>query len=260
MRPAVTASMCAASLTLLWALIGSPPARSAADATRGVPAARARTNAPQLHSAPIKNSGFAGYRRNGGGASASFNVKAALTVPKLTGCGSTTRAIAPDIDVSNGTKGSSVGLFVGCYKGKPDYFPFIYLNGTNTDYAAGTVQPGDHIVLHLVEGPSTAELTFQDLTHNLVKAKTGSGLKGLGFPGIGDDSWLVKYVELGVPDFGTIVFSHCVVNGAALGSGGSAKSPAVLRYERVNKAGTLQIATGPLTAGNTMFTTYFKHS
>jgi hypothetical protein len=229
-------------------LVGATPA--AAEAIGGSPAVR---------SAPIKNSGFAGYRRNGGGAKAAFNVSATFTVPTLTGCGAVTRAIAPDIDVSNGKTGSGVGLFVGCYKGKPDYFPFIYLNGANTDYAAGTVKPGDQIVLRLSEGPSSAHLAFQDLTNKLDKTKTGAGLTGLGFPGIGDDSWFIKGAELGVPTFSTIAFDHCTVHGAALGAGGTAKSPAVLEYNRATN-GVLQINTGPLTSGNEAFTTYFKHS
>lgn len=242
-------------------LLATPSvASSAIGSAREEPAGQASAAFPGVRSAPIKNPGFAGFRRNGSGASASFNVKAEFIVPNLTGCSSAVTAIAPDIDVSNGTTGSGVGLFVGCFKGKPDYFPFIYLNGSNTDYAAGAVQPGDHILLRLSEGPSAAELTFQDLTHNLVKAKTGTGLKGLGFPGIGDDSWFIKGVELGVPDFGTIVFDQCFVNGAALGAGGSAKSPAVLQYDRATKTGTLQINTGALTSGNQAFTTYFKHS
>lgn len=230
-----------------------PPRNSPATAYAGPQAASGAAN-----SAPIKNSGFAGYRRNNGATNASFNVRAMFVVPKLTVCGPATRAIAPDIDVSNGKTGSGVGLFVGCYRHKPDYFPFIYLNGTNTDYAAGVVQPGDRIVLRLSEGPGASELTFQDLTHNLVKVKTGAGLNGLGFPGIGDDSWFIKGVELGVPRFGTITFSHCTVNGAALGSGGTAKSPAVLQYDRATKAGTVQISTGSLSAKDA-FTTYFKH-
>ena len=217
---------------------------------------------PSSRSAAAKNTNFAGYRRNGGGSTASFNIRASFVVPKLTGCTAASRAIAPDIDVSNGTTSghSGVGLFVGCYKGKPDYFPFILVNGSNTDYAAGTVQPGDHISLHLSEGPSSADVTFQDLTHNLVKVKTGPGRKDLGFPGIGVDSWFIKDVELGVPDFGRVLFSHCTVNGAALGAGGSPKAPAVLEYDRATKAGTLQIATGALTAGKQAFATYFKHS
>jgi hypothetical protein len=230
-----------------------PPQDSPASATAG---AQAASGAAQV--APIKNSGFAGYRRNIGASNGSFDVRAMFVVPKLSVCGPATRAIAPDIDVSNGKKGSGVGVFVGCFKHKPDYFPFIYLNGTNTDYGAGVVQPGDRIVLRLSEGPNNSELTFQDLTHNLVKVKTGAGLKGLGFPGIGDDSWFINNAELGVPNFGTITFSQCTVNGVALGSGGSAKSPATLQYDRATKAGTVQISTGSLSANRT-FTTYFKH-
>ncbi len=216
--------------------------------------------AGSIRAKAAKNTTFAGYRANGGGGFASFNVKATFVVPKLRRCTAASQAIAPDVDVGNGKTGSGVGLFVGCYKGRPDYFPFILLNGSNTDYAAGTVQAGDHVALHLSEGPKSADLTFQDLTHKLVKVKKGSGLKGLGFPGIGDNSWNIKGVELGVPDFGTISFSHCTVNGAALGSGGSPSAPAALEYDRASKAGTLQIATGVLTAGKQAFTTYFKHS
>ena len=248
----VAASTFAALLTASWFLTGTS---SATPRAPGGSAARAWSG---LRTAPIKNTGFAGYRHNGGSANASFNVKAEFVVPKLAACGPATRAIAPDIDVAAGKKGSEVGLFVGCYQHRPDYFPFIDDNNTNTNYAAGVVQPGDHIVLRLSEGPSSSELTFQDLTHNLVKVKTGGGLHSLGFPGIGDASWIIKGIELGVPNFGTISFSNCTVNGVALGAGGSAKSPAVLQYDRATKAGTIQISTGSLSA-NTAFTTYFKH-
>lgn len=249
----VSAVLVAVTWLLACAALASPLGHA-------LPAGRGAVDSPTARSAATKDSGFAGYVRNGGGASASFSVRATLVVPTLTGCGSVTRAIAPEIQVGNKTTGSHVGLFVGCYRGKPDYFPFIDLNGHNTDYAAGNVQPGDQVVLRLSEGPKSSELTFQDVTHNLVKVRTGSGLTGLGFPGIGDDSWLGRRgTELGVPDFGTIAFSRCQVNGVALGSGGSAKSPAVFEYERATKAGTVQIATGPLTSGEQAFTTSFKH-
>jgi hypothetical protein len=253
------ASLSTPSLALTWLLATAALASSAGQEVPGLPGRPGGVDLHNAGSAVIKSGGFAGYRRNGGGTNASFSIKATFVVPDVTGCGSATRAIAPGIDVSNAQTTSGVGLFVGCYKGTPDYFPFIDLNGSNSDYAAGTVQPGDHIALRLSEGPSTAELTFQDLTHNLIKVKTGSGLKGLGLPGIGDDSWDLKHAELGVPNFGTIVFGRCVVNGAALGSGGSAKSPAVREYDRT-KAGTLQIQTGPLTLGGQAFSTYFRHS
>ncbi len=250
---AAAASMFAFLLASCWCLTisssASAPRRGGGSAAPGSGAVRA---------AAIKNPGFAGYRRNGGGSTASFSVRAMFVVPKLGACGSATRAIAPDIDVSNGTKGSGVGVFVGCYKHRPDYFPFIELNKVTTDYTAGVVTPGDRILLRLSEGPSSAEITFQDLTHNFVKVKTGSGLRGLGFPGIGDDSWVINNEQLRVPNFGSITFSQCTVNGVPIGSGGSAKSPAALQYDRATKAGTVQIATGPLSA-NQAFTTYFKH-
>jgi hypothetical protein len=205
--------------------------------------------------ATAKNSNFAGYASNGGGKNLTFGLTTKFVVPKIS-CGSADTAITPEIAVNH----STVGLLVGCYKGKPDLFPFIELNGANKNYVGAHPRAGDKIVLHLSEGPQKASLQFADETRKIFESRKGSGQKGLGFPDIGDGAWFVSGQELGVPNFGTVHFTDCRVNGRALGSGGSASAPAVLRYERVNSHGTVQIKTGRFTAHKSAFTTFFRHS
>jgi hypothetical protein len=59
---------------------------------------------------------------------------------------------------------------------------------------------------------------------------------------------------LGVPGFGTLTFTSCLVDGRAL----ARSHPA--RFQRVTSRGILQIATGALSPGGTAFPTHYRHS
>jgi hypothetical protein len=205
--------------------------------------------------AAVKSPSFAGYQVNGGGELITWKLRARYTLPKLK-CTSASRAIAPYIYLNP----SQVGTFVGCVKGKPDYFPFVVLNGHSTNYTSDHFKAGDTVALRLVEGPKGASISITDVTRKITEKKTGAGKKGLGFPGIGDGSWVVNGNELGVPNFGTLSFTDCIRNSQALGAGGSPSAPAVFRYNRVSKQGVLQIKTGGLSANKEAFHTTFKHS
>jgi hypothetical protein len=238
-------------------LIGAVTANAALgrSVTRRTPEARSAAATARDGVAVSKNVNFAGYQLNGGGQLASFNLTARFTVPKLT-CRSATTGIAPFIYVGN----TQVGTFVGCAGGKSHYFPFIELNGHRTNYTSVAFKPGDTVALHLVDGPKSASVSVTDITRKITKKKAGAGQKGLGFPGIGDGSWIVNGHELGVPDFGTLGFDRCTQDGRPLGSGGSPSAPAVIRYDRVNSHGVLQIQTSALASNLEKFHTVFKNS
>jgi hypothetical protein len=230
---------------------------SASDARElaAVPALNGMAANGQAATTASKDVNFAGYQVNGGGQKASFNLTARFVLPTLS-CASATAGIAPYIYLAH----SQVGVFVGCVDGKAHYFPFIDLNGHTTNYGSVTFKPGDTITLHLVEGPNSASLSVTEMKHKITEKKTGAGQQGLGFPGIGDGSWVLNGHELPVPDFGTLRFEHCTRNGAALGAGGSPGTPVVFRYNRVNSHGVLQIQTSALSSNLGSFRTVFRHS
>jgi hypothetical protein len=92
------------------------------------------------------------------------------------------------------------------------------------------------------------------VTQNVTQTLTGAGARPrAGF--IGDLALASnKGVLLGVPNFTKLKFFNCMIDGTALGS----TSPQ--QVQRVNSAGTVQIATGPFSPpGGLAFATYFKH-
>jgi hypothetical protein len=253
---AISASVAATAAPVSLAFAGPAVASSRASMAGGAPHAVGTAATPRMTSGTPTNKSttFAGYAHNGGGEFAKFKLITKFVVPKVS-CTSTTKGIAPAInDVAD------VGVFVGCYKGKATYFPFIFINGSEKNYVKVKVHAGDHIVLHASAGPKATSASFVDATRKITKKKTGPGVKGAGFPSIGDDSWFISGQELRVPKFRTVRFSDCQVNGRALGAGGSRQVPAVLRYNRVSPSGVLQISTGKLSSARNAFTTYFKHS
>jgi len=57
-----------------------------------------------------------------------------------------------------------------------------------------------------------------------------------------------------VPNFGTLTFTHCLIDGITL----AVSLP--YRYQRVNASNTVQVATGSLSPAGTTFATSYKHS
>jgi hypothetical protein len=75
---------------------------------------------------------------------------------------------------------------------------------------------------------------------------------------IGDSSWSTSTGTLsGVPKFGTLTFTNCLIDGKALAS---SHPHEYQRVHRVNNAGIVQIAPGALSSAGTAFTTYYNHS
>src|SRR5438105_3108579 len=77
------ASISALSIAAPGLLVTPARASSVLPAVPGIPGAPARAASLSLRSAAIKNIGFAGYRRKGGGTSASFSATASFVVPRL---------------------------------------------------------------------------------------------------------------------------------------------------------------------------------
>jgi hypothetical protein len=72
---------------------------------------------------------------------------------------------------------------------------------------------------------------------------------------IGDVSWANRNgSRQGVPDFGKLTFTNCLIDGTSLASW----HPKA--YQRVNSSGTVEIATGGPWPGGTTFNTFFRQS
>jgi len=72
---------------------------------------------------------------------------------------------------------------------------------------------------------------------------------------IGDDSWYSNSgTRLGVPNFGKLTSTSCLIDATALGGW----HPEA--YQRVNGHGTVEIATGGFWPGGTTFNTLYRDS
>jgi Peptidase A4 family len=203
---------------------------------------------------------FAGYQQPEGGVGC-CTVGARFKVPQVSGCGAAERAIRADVGVYKSSKFSSAGMFVGCKNGKAHYWPSLVLNGNQTNYPAAKAHPGDAIKLHVSQTSSKTSVSVVNETRNITRSASGAGSFGGQSPWIGDDGWFVNGNLLRVPNFGTLTFRHCLLNGHPFGSNSSSSSSSIIdRYNRVTSGGTLQIKTGPFSGGNEVFDTVFKHS
>ena len=90
------------------------------------------------------------------------------------------------------------------------------------------------------------------MTRRVTKRRTGPGARASAVV-VGDDSVFLGATQLGVPNFGTLTFISCLVDGRAL-----AHSHPV-RSQRVNSRNVVQIATGALSPGGTAFATHYRH-
>jgi hypothetical protein len=104
---------------------------------------------------------------------------------------------------------------------------------------------------------TTSGVTVQvtDTTKNVsvTNTITGAGASA-NAAWIGDDAWYTSAGLLdGVPNFAKLTLSSCLIDGTALQSWNPQK------YQRVNKSGVVQIATGGFWPGGTAFTTHYQH-
>lgn len=243
-------------------------------ATQGAGAASASIHGPGAHSpgsgyvdrgigshsigriaaAPTSNRDFAGYQ-TGVTAGSATSSAASFTVPTLS-CTTANRVIAPGAGAAaNNFKTASVaGVSIGCQNGKAVYFPFLVANGAEANYTSTRFSAGD--VINLSASVTTSGITVQvtDVTKNVSVATTITGAgASANAAWIGDESWYSSSgTRLGVPNFGKLTFTNCLIDGKAFGGW----HPQA--YQRVNGRGTVEIATGGFWPGGTTFNTFYR--
>lgn len=226
------------------------PAQAAAGGHDGGGPAGAHARAVSVNNSPA----FAGYQANVAAGSATSSA-AQYKVPKLS-CTSAYRAITPvaGVEANSFATFSSAFLFVGCHKGKAAYFPSLVINGSLTAYSTTPLAAGDVIKVSAKVTTTRTTVQVTDVTKGVTKKLTGAGASPAAAY-FGDSDWVTgSGTVVGVPNFGTLTFSHCLINGAALAGSHPAK------WQRVNSSGVVQIAPGALSSAGTAFPTHFKHS
>ena len=246
--PALAVVIGAAAVAL--PLLGlAAPAQAAAGANGG---GRGFTSARPFAPSVINNLDFAGYAAAVAPGSAT-SAAAQFKVPRLS-CTAADRSIAPEVlvAVNNFRSESSAYLFVVCHRGRAFYFPALDINGNEVNYAITSVRAGDVIKISAKVTTRATTVQVTDVTRRVTKRRTGAGARPSAVL-VGDDSVFLNTTRLGVPNFGTLTFTSCLVNGRAL-----ARSHPV-RDQRVNSRGILQIATGALSPAGTAFATHYRH-
>ena len=202
--------------------------------------------------APVNNRYFAGYQAAVATGSATV-AAASFTVPALP-CTTADLAISPDagVAVNNYKTASVAGVITGCSNGTAVYFPFLVINGSETDYPKTPFAAGDTVDLITKVSTNRTSVQVTDVTKNLTTRLTGAGASAnLGW--IGDDSASNGSTLLGVPNFGKLTFGNCSIDYKALGGWHPQQ------VQRVNGS-TVQITTGGFWPGGTAFTTHYQHS
>jgi hypothetical protein len=209
----------------------------------------------RITAAPTNSRDFAGYQTPVTTGSATTSA-ATFTVPTLS-CITATVGISPDAGVAanNFATASVAGVVVACVKSKAVYFPFLVVNGTEADYTGTHFSAGDVINLSASVTTSGSTVTVTDATKNIsvTNSITGAGTSA-NAAWIGDDPSFSSTGRLGVPNFGKLKFTNCLIDGTALQSWNPQQ------FQRVNAKGIVQIATGPFSPAPAAFATYFKHS
>jgi hypothetical protein len=206
--------------------------------------------------APINSRYFAGYQAAVTTGSATSSA-ATFTVPTLA-CTTANVAITPSVgvDANNLKTYSAAFLFIGCANGKPVYFPGLVSNGAEADYTSTPFSAGDAI--NLSASVTTSGITVQvtDTTKNISVTNTITGAGASANDAwVGDDAWVTSTgAPFGVPNFAKLKFFNCLIDGTALQSWNPQQ------YQRVNRKGIVQIATGPFSPAPAAFATYYKHS
>jgi len=210
----------------------------------------------RITAAATRSHTFAGYQAAVTTGSAT-SLAATFTVPALS-CTTAERGITPDAGVAaNKFKTASIaGVLIGCARGKAIYFPFLVANGAESDYTTVHLSAGD--VINLSASVTTSGITVQvtDTTKNVSVTNTITGAGASADAAwIGDDSAVSNTgALLGVPNFGKLTFTNCLIDGKALGGW----HPQA--YQRVNGRGTVEIATGRPWPGGAAFNTFYRNS
>ena len=245
-KPALAVTIGAVALALPLSL--AVPAQAAARVNGGGRGpAGVRVSVPSV----INTRTFAGYQASVAPGSATSSA-AQFKVPRLS-CTTADRGIVPDVGVvvNNFRSFSGAALIVECIRGRAVYAPALAINGNQTSYTT-SVRAGNVIKVSVMVTTRGTTVQVKDVTTGFTKRRTGPGARSSA-AFVGDDSLFSGRTLLGVPGFGTLTFTSCLVDGRAL----ARLHP--VRYQRVNSRNVVQIATGALSPGGTAFATQYKH-
>jgi hypothetical protein len=202
---------------------------------------------------PTNTRYFAGYQTNVAAGSAT-TVTATFTVPGLACAPSNLgiSAIAGEY-VNSNLRLTGASVAIKCEFGKAVYFPLLAINGVGTSYRTSPFAAGDVINLSASETTSAATVKVTDVTKGVTKTLTGAGASPRAAFILNDAAISNAGILLGVPNFGKLKFTNCLIDGTAL------QSLHPQELQRVNHAGVVQIATGPFSPAPAAFATYYKH-
>jgi hypothetical protein len=199
----------------------------------------------------INNPDLAGYVAAVAPGSAT-SAAAQFKVPRLSCTTAPDRGILPGVQVvvNSFRSFSAAFVFVICHRGRALYFPAVDINGHQVNFTT-SVRAGDVIKVSATVTTRGTTVQVTDVTTRVTKRRTGAGARSSAVF-VGDDSVFLNATRLGVPNFGTLTFTSCLVDGRAL---------ARLRHVRVQRVnrGILQIATGALSPRGTAFVTRYRH-
>jgi hypothetical protein len=227
---------------------GGVPIRPGAFSPAGIVAGRGGA------ATPANSRYLAGYQATVTAGSATV-ATASFTVPTLS-CTTVDLAISSSVavPVNNYKTASIAGVFTGCFNGTAVYFPWLAVNGTETNYTATPFAAGDVVDLTTKVSTNRTRVQVTDVTTGVTQKIIGPGASASA-AFIGDSPWFNSSNQLEhVPNFGKLTFKNCLIDGKALGGW----HPQAI--QRVNSIGTVQIADGGFWPGGTAFSTHYQHS
>ena len=168
---------------------------------------------PCLRRSPAADPVFAGYVAAAVPGSAT-SAAAQFKVPRLSCTTAADRGITPGVLIANSRSFSSTDLFAICHRGRAFYFPALDINGNQVNYTTA-VHAGDVIRVSATVTTRGTTVQVTDVTTRVTKRRTGAGAR-FSAVFVGDDSVLLNTTLMGVPNFGTLTFTGCLVDGRAL--------------------------------------------
>lgn len=250
--PALAVTIGAAAVALPLLSLAVPAQAAAGGNVGGRGYTIVRPGAPSV----TNNTDFAGYVAAVAPGSAT-SAAAQFKVPRLSCTAAPDRGITPGVlvfvNVNSLRTASAASVFAICHRGRALYFLASLINGHEVNYTATPVHAGDVIKVSATVTTRGTTVQVTDVTTRVTKKRTGAGARSSA-AFVGDGSVLLGgTTRLGVPNFGTLTFTSCLVDGRAL-----ARSHHV-RLQRVNSRNVVQIATGALSPRGTAFATLYRH-
>ena len=207
------------------------------------------------------NPNFAGYEFQSFVA-VPATVSATIVVPTLK-C-----TTGPERDIWPGVGLASVSAFAGmdifCKNNKAHYSPYLEVQGHAKVFAADTAHPGDKIEFKVTQSTSQTTDSVIDATHAFTATSSGTGSGSGSGVMVGARPVYLGSGKLGIPNFGTITFSHALANGSTSTPGPfGALGPTA--YNMIAGSGgspptTVQVLTNPFASNKESFKTVWKHS